>query len=331
MKSIYRHATRMFRSSLAALILLTGCATTNTATNIAEQPGPAASPAAITLLTPKAPSLIPAVYMEKTEADGTFQIAKWDSIEQLLAGIQGNEAPLYAAPINVGANLYAKGMPIQLLHVNTYGSMYLISLDPNVRELSQLSNETVYIPGQSGPPDILTQHLLAKKGLQGKVNLAYGAIPDIMQQLAAGTIKHAVLPEPVLSGLRMKTKGKVSEVVDFQKEWQAEFGQDLPQTAVFVNRDWAKTHAADIARFEQSYQEAVRQVNQQAGETLKIAAEEFGMPEAVLASALPKITLLYKDAQTAKPEVERYLGVLLQIAPDSIGGSVPDADFYYGS
>ncbi|MCY0683044.1 hypothetical protein OVW23_27555, partial [Klebsiella pneumoniae] len=74
----------------------------------------------------------------------------------------------------------------------------------------------------------------------------------------------------------MKTKGKVSEVVDFQKEWQAEFGQDLPQTAVFVNRDWAKTHAADIARFEQSYQEAVLQVNQQAGETLKIAAEEFG-------------------------------------------------------
>ncbi|WP_340673121.1 hypothetical protein [Brevibacillus agri] len=66
----------------------------------------------------------------------------------------------------------------------------------------------------------------------------------------------------MLSGLRLQRQGQVNEVVDYQKAWQEEYGQDLPQTA--------------------------------------------------------------------KPEVERYLGVLLQIAPDSIGGAVPDARFYYG-
>ncbi|MBH0331503.1 hypothetical protein ABH14_17165 [Brevibacillus brevis] len=331
MKSILRHVTRVFVSSLVAFTFLVGCST-NTIHKQTE-PANASSEATstITLFTPKAPSLIPALYMEQKEASPMFKITKWDTIEQLLAGIQNKEAPLFAAPINVGANLYAKGMPVQLLHVNTWGSMYMISLDPAVNDLSKLENETVYIPGQSGPPDILTKYLLEKKGQGDKVNLAYGAIPDIMQQLAAGTIKHAVLPEPVLSGLRLQVKGKVNEVVDYQKAWQESFGEDLPQTGVFANREWARAHPDEVARFQKSYEKAVQKTNEQPIEILKLAADAFGMPEAALIQAMPKITLIYKDAQAAKPEVERYFKLLLQFAPDSIGGSLPNADFYYGS
>ncbi|MGG1658344.1 hypothetical protein [Brevibacillus sp. NRS-1366] len=41
--------------------------------------------------------------------------------------------------------------------------------------------------------------------------------------------------------------------------------------------------------------------------------------------------LIFKDAQEARLEVERYFIILLNFSPDSIGGALPDAGFYYGS
>lgn len=324
------YVLRTMICSLIALTALTGCAANNaeTKTTATNQPGSAAQ--TITILSPKAPSLIPALVMEQQEAAaGQTKVETWDTLEQLMARVQQKDAPFFAAPINVGANMYAKGLPLQLLHVNTWGSMYLISLDPTVSGLSQLENETVYIPGQSGPPDILTRYLLQKEGVEGKVNLAYGVLPDIMQQLAAGTIKHAVLPEPVLSGLRVKLDGKVNEVVDYQKTWRAEFGEDLPQTGMFVNPEWAKAHPKEVADFQQSYRLALQKAIEEPQETVKLAAAAFAMPEAALTQAMPNMSLIFKDAQAARPEVERYLTILLSIAPDSIGGALPDAGFYY--
>ncbi|ELK40998.1 hypothetical protein ACEF06_19130 [Brevibacillus agri] len=94
MTFIYRQFARVFVGGLAAMALLAGCAADTSNQQKEAASASSDSPAAaITLLTPKAPSLIPAVYMENTAAAGTFKVATWDSLEQLLAGIQSDEAP----------------------------------------------------------------------------------------------------------------------------------------------------------------------------------------------------------------------------------------------
>ncbi|MGG1658345.1 hypothetical protein [Brevibacillus sp. NRS-1366] len=100
----------------------------------------------------------------------------------------------------------------------------------------------------------------------------------MMQQLAAGTIKHAVLPEPVLSGLRVKLNGKVNEDIDYQKTWRDTFGEDLPQTGMFVNREWAKAHPKEVAVFQNNYRLALQQTIGNPQEAVKLAALPFGMP-----------------------------------------------------
>ncbi|WP_336743120.1 ABC transporter substrate-binding protein [Paenibacillus sp. y28] len=313
--------------------MLTGCAA-----NTKEAAAPAAaankeqSLQEVTLLSPKAPSLIPALLAETKQDSGiSLKVETWDTIEQLLARVQSPDALFIAAPLNVGANMAAKGLPLQLIHVNTWGSMYLVTMDPGTASLADLANETVHIPGQSGPPEIITKFVLKENSLDAKVKLAYGTVPDIVQQLAAGTIKHAVLPEPVLSGLRLQQQGRVKEVADFQQVWRTMYGQDLPQTGIFVNRKWAQAHPNEIARFQELYRSALQETVRQPDAALKQAAGAFGIPEAVLAEAMPKISLIFKDAREARPEVERYFNILLQAAPDSIGGALPDDGFYYGS
>lgn len=331
MLPLRRCAINMFLLSLVVLTIIGGC---SKKTEHAEETAASSENLAnVILLSPKAPSLIPALLAERKESgDLKLKVETWDTIEQLLARIQNGDVPFVAAPLNLGANIAAKGLPLQLLHVNTWGSMYLVSISSDAHSLADLTNETVYIPGQSGPPDILTRFLLRKEGLEGKVKLAYSTVPEMMQLLAAGTIKHAVLPEPVLSGLRVKLKGKgkLNEVIDFQKVWQAKFGDDLPQTGIFVNGEWAKIHKKEVAQFQNLYRDALNETVRQPGESLKLAADAFGLSEAVLAEAIAKMSLVFKDAVEAKPEVERYFDILLQDAPDSIGGRLPDAGFYYG-
>lgn len=329
---LHHRALKSILAGLLVLAALAGCSQGNSrqqAETASKEPDKA--PVQITLLSPKAPSLIPALLVERQETtEMKLKVEMWDTIEQLLARIQSNDVPLVAAPLNVGANMYAKGLPLQLLHINTWGSMYLVSLDPGARTLANLDKETVHIPGQSGPPDILTHFLLQKEGLEGKVKLAYGTVPDILQQLAGGTIKHAVLPEPLLSGLRTKLEGRLNVIVDYRKAWRDTYGEDLPQAGIFVHSRWAKTHREEIVRFQSSYREALQQTVKQPEEGMKLAAGAFGMPEAALLEAMPHIGLTFKDAAEAKPEVERYFNLLLRHAPDSIGGALPDAGFYYG-
>ncbi|SFF16874.1 NitT/TauT family transport system substrate-binding protein [Paenibacillus algorifonticola] len=290
---------------------------------------PAQEAQAVTLLTPKAPSLIPALLAADKPTDTIeLKIETWDTIEQLLARIQNGDAAFIAAPLNVGSNLYAKGLPVQLIQVNTWGSMYLISTDTEKQTLADLAGETVYIPGQGGPPDTLTRYLVSEAGLDSDIELAYSTIPDMMQQLAAGTIKHAVLPEPVLSGLRMKLAGKLSEVVDYDAAWQKAFGESLPQTGIFVNSEWAKTNKEAIAAFQSQYKAALEE-SIQPGADLTAAAEAFGMPEAVLTQAMGKIMLAFKTAAEARQETDHYFDILLKMAPESVGGKLPDDGFYY--
>lgn len=323
--------------SVAVTAILAGCSKGSVPTGPASASsaagmGTEALPPSLTLFSPKAPSLIPALSAGKRLDAGKWKlnVETWDTLEQLLARVQSGDVPFIAAPLNVGANMAARGMPLQLLHVNTWGSMYLVSTSPDVHSLGDLAQGTVYIPGQSGPPDILTRYLLREEGLDGKVKLAYSAVPEIMQQLAAGTAKHAVLPEPALSSLRVKMQGKLHQVVDFQDVWQRKLGDRLPQSGIFVNSQWAKTHQDEVGWFQELYKSALEETVRNPGSVTAVAAEAMGMPEPVVAEALPKMTLDFQEAMEAKPAVERYFKVLLQSAPDSIGGRLPDAGFYYG-
>ncbi|MGM7636946.1 ABC transporter substrate-binding protein [Bacillus sp. Hm123] len=284
----------------------------------------------VTLASPKAPAVFPVlVAAEQQDAQLHIDVKTWDTLEQFLAQVQEEEAQFFAAPLNVGANMYTKGIPLQLIHVNTWGSMYLASIDSEVRNLRDLEGETIYLPGPGGPPSVLTEFLINKEQLDGKIQLAYGAIPDIMQQLANGTIKHAVLPEPALSGLRVKLQRQLHEVVDYQSMWKSTFGEDLPSTGIFVHKEWAEKHPKEIADFQELYSKGVEDIHQQPQKVLKPAADLLSMPEPVISQSMDKIILGFKDATTARQEVERYFDVLLQIAPEAVGGKQPDDDFYY--
>lgn len=161
------------------------------------------------------------------------------------------------------------------------------------------------------------------------MEFVYSSVPEIMQLLASEKIEFAVLPEPVLSGLRVQ-RGDLIEIIDYEKVWQAMFNESLPQTGMFVNRQWAEKNPEAVEQFQKAYEEAVSITISEPSKAISVSVEVFGLPEAILAEAMNNIHLQFVKAVDAKPQVERYFQLLIQEAPDSIGGKLPDADFYYG-
>ncbi len=310
-------------SLVVCMAVISGCASN------AEQSVQQEEAIKVTVLTPKSPALVSTMLASTLNDEVvSMEVKTWDTIEQLLAVVQDGEIPFVIAPLNIGANAYAQGLPLQLVDVNTWGAMYLISLSPDVDELADLEGEAVYIPGRGGPPDLLTDYLLSKDQISEEVERVYAAVPEIMQLLASGEASHAVLPEPVLSGLRAQSD-HLTEVLDYDAVWQQMFGGSLPQAGLFVQREWAAQHPEAVQAVHAKYTEAVARIEQDAAEAVQLSAELFGMPEEVLTQAMQRLPLQVMQASEARAEVEQYFSILLEASPDSIGGQLPDEGFYY--
>ncbi|UCZ57311.1 ABC transporter substrate-binding protein [Desulfurispirillum indicum] len=306
---------------LVLLAVLSGCS-----------PGsdlPSEAPGTIVFLTPKSPPAYPALLMEaSSDRQIPLDIRTWDTLEQLVSSLQKREAHFTAVPLNVGAKL-AQQLPIQLINVNTWGAVYMVTTDTEVHQLSDLAGKTLHVAYRGGPPDVLTRFFLEEAALLDQVRLHYGTPQEIAQLVIAGRASHAVLPEPALSGLRMHMQGQLHELMDFHDHWEKRFGQPLPQAGIVVQAEWARANPAEVERFLSAYAEATRQVMQDPDASTAIIARRFAMNPAIIRSSLDKVILRAETAAQARPAVEQYFLTLMERESTILGESLPGEHFYY--
>lgn len=65
-----------------------------------------------TISAPNSPAIFPSILLAEQQKD--FELITWETADTLLAQVQ-KKAQFMALPLNIGANLYAKGMPLQLV------------------------------------------------------------------------------------------------------------------------------------------------------------------------------------------------------------------------
>ncbi len=122
------------------------------------------------------------------------------------AALIKGEIDIAALPTNAAATLYNKtGGKVQLLAINTRGVLYLLDNGNGVETFADLKGKTVYVPAQN--PTFIFQYLCEQNGLtvgtEGDVDVIisnkYAAPAELQQNVAAGTVTLAVLPEPMVT------------------------------------------------------------------------------------------------------------------------------------
>ena len=249
--------------------------------------------------------------------------------DPLLAAFTSETANVILAPTNLGASLYQKEVPYQLAATLVWGNLFLIGQE--TLTLDDLAGKTITAFGQGSTPDIVLQNVLKEKGLLDSVTIEYvNSVADVQSLFAAGEIDLAVIAEPSLTVLKNKVKN-VETLIDFQVEWaQLYGGTSYPQASLFIHKDLIKNYPEVVESLLAQVEASINFANEYPDQ-MAVQAIETGldMPEAVIAASTPNSNLSFKSASEAKNEIQLYLEKLFEFEPKTIGGALPDDDFYY--
>lgn len=245
------------------------------------------------------------------------------------------EIDIAALPINTAAVLYNKEVPLQIASIIGWGVMYLIGDvgDAKVKDWSDLKGQTVLAPAKGAVPDLLFRYLLVKNGLNPETDLTIqyvGSPVELAQLTAAGAASLAVLPEPWVTQV-IEKNSKVQVLLDFQKEWQRieKQGQTYPQTCIVVNRKFAAANREFIRSYLRELEGAIEWLNQNPEPAGVLAEKHVQISATAVRKGLARCNLRFADAINARPEIDRFLLRLAELAPNAIGGKLPDENFYY--
>jgi len=261
-----------------------------------------------------------------------LRVTALPSADLMVAKFVSGEAELGILPPNVAAKLYSAGRPLRIAAVVGQGMLRLLTSDPSIRTLGDLKGKTVEVAGQGATPDFVFRRILASQGfdLQKDIQLGYSlAYPETAQMLIAGRIPTALLPEPFAT-MALMGRPSLRVVGDIQDEWVKAGGKEnYPMTVLVVTADFAQKHPQDLRTLLEAYRNSLDWVKAHPTEAGALAQKyDLGLPPPVVAQSIPKGAYVFLSAQQARPSLEALYQAFLDFSPPSIGGKLPNADFY---
>ena len=275
----------------------------------------------------------------------TVEFRSWKDPDQLrvLALDAKSDVDFVAMPTNVAANLYNRGVKLQLVNVSTWGVLWMVSREANLKTLADFKGKEILMPFRADMPDIVFQVLAEKQGLDVKrdFTLRYVGSPlDAMQMLITRRADHALLAEPAVSVALRKTKSFPVSVIapelyrsaNLQEEWGrvTQRPARIPQAGM-VALGRALADPALVEKFQKAYAASLAWCEKHPEECGKLVAKRVDMltPEGV-ADSVRVDNAVFVTAREAKPELEFFFGLLHARQPALVGGKLPDAAFYFG-
>jgi len=250
----------------------------------------------------------------------------------LIGKIINREIDIAAVPTNVASILYNKTEgQVKFLALNTLGVIYVVGTD-DVSTIKDLEGKEITISGKGATPEFAFNYLLNENNMTEKVSAEFTLDhSSLAQQVIAEDTKIAVLPQPFVTQVMMNNPN-VNILIDLNEEWEkATDGEStLAMGCLVVNTDFAENNPKFIKEFLSKYESSVNWVNNNYEEAGQLVEENGILPNAKLAeNAIPNCSIVYQDAQEAKDKVNGFLEILYGFNPASIGGIMPDENFYY--
>ena len=246
--------------------------------------------------------------------------------------IISGEVDVAAVPVNLASVLYNKlDGDISVLAVSPLGVLYVVEAGSEVNSVADLAGKTVYATGQGATPEYILNYLLDKNGVAGSVEVNYvGEHAALATMLADGSAEIGMLPEPnVTSTLAGNDNMRIA--LNLTEEWNKVCSTELVQGVVIVRKSFVNEHPEAIEQFLREYEKSSAFVNENIDEAAKLIVDVGILGNVEIAKkAIPNCNISFSKGEAMHKAVEGMLAVLFEANPKSIGGKLPDKDFYYG-
>ena len=275
--------------------------------------------------------------MEQQELDNTrndYSFMLLGMPDQLPPYLVRGEIDIAAVPGNLASILYNQlDGDIQALAIVTLGVLHIVDTTGEINSVADLAGRTIFVSGQGATPEFALNYVLMQNGLTPgeDVNIEFRVEhTEIAAMLGAGTAEIALLPEPFVSTVLAQVDG-LRIALDLTEEWnrvQPDYG--LIMSVVIGRRSFLEENPVAIAILLEEYAQSVEFVTTNIPQAAQLAAQFEIIPNPAIAeAALPRTHITFLNGQVMKQNLMGFYGVLYSQCPRSIGGRLPDENFFF--
>ena len=265
----------------------------------------------------------------------TFDIAP--SADEVTPKLVQGEVDIAAVPANLSSVLYNKTEgQIQVLAINTLGILYIVENGDSVHSVADLEGKTIYASGKGSTPEYALNYILEKNGLVPGEDVTIewkSEHSECVSELTQDPEGIAMLPQPFVTTAQAKNPD-LKVALDLTEEWdklmegEAEKSRMLTGVVV-VRREFAEENPEAVSDFMERYASSVEYVNANVEDAAGLVEKYDIVTRDVAVKAIPECNIVCITGEDMKEQLSGYLQVLLDQNPESIGGKLPEDDFYY--
>lgn len=263
----------------------------------------------------------------------SFMIAS--SPDEVVGKFSSGDVQVASVPTNLAAKLYKKlGGDVQVLALNTAGVLYMLENGNKVQSVADLRGKTIYSTGEGANPEYVLRHILKKNGIDPDKDVTIRFLAEnseLVAKLATGEISLAMVPEPAATTAMTKNPD-LRMAISMDAAWKAvEPDSDMMMGCVIAKKSFVKENTEAVQAFLAEYKTSIEAVAD-VDATAKLCAD-FGIiaAEPIAKKAIPRCNVVFVSGADMKPAIHGYYEILFDADPTSIGGAVPNDEFYFVS
>lgn len=285
----------------------------------------------------KGPTAMGMVKMMNDDAGANWNFSIAAAADEIAPKLIQGELDIAAVPANLAATLYNKTQgKVQVLAINTLGVLYIIENGETVQSVADLKGRTIYSAGQGATPEYALNYILKENGIDpvNDVNIIFSKEhTECLNAVLNDENAVALLPQPFVTTAMSKAPG-VRIALDLNQLWadvqEGKENQSALLTGVVVARtEFVENNTEAVNAFMDAYAASVLFANENVDETAALIGAYEIVPEAVAKAALPYCCIVMIEGEEMAEKLSGYLQVLFDQNPASVGGAMPNEDFYF--
>ena len=271
----------------------------------------------------------------KGETANTYEFRMATGADEILPLMVKGDLDIALIPANVASILYHKTQGgVEVIDINTLGVLYMVSGEDGLADFTDLKGKTIYLTGKGTTPDYVLQYLLNANGMSvDDVTLEYKSeATEVASVLAEDPTAIGLLPQPFVTAACMQNDA-LKVIFDLNEEWnkvQGASGSRMVTGVTVVRKEFLEENEEAVKAFMEEHKASAEAINADPATGAALAVEaQIVAKEPIAQKAIPDCNITYMDKAEMKQALSGYLDVLFHQDSQSIGGGLPESDFYY--
>lgn len=268
--------------------------------------------------------------------DNNYNFSIITATDEVTTSLVKGDLDIASVPANLASVLYNNtDGGVQVLAINTLGVLYILENGDNITDIASLKGKTIISAGKGGTPEMSLRHILLENGIDPDLDVTIEWKSEQAECLAYLTTTEnsiVMMPEPFVTTALLSNEN-INIKLDLTEEWnkiQTTDNASALITGVVVARtDFINENEHVIADFLQNYVKSVDSIDDNLEETALLVAEYDITSFETAIKAIPNCNIVCIAGEDMQTALEGYLTVLHGQNPTSVGGTLPNSDFYY--